>query len=100
MHFFTSFADYFFYSWKFSKKQFKNKELEKLPYTIRIIGSNISLERFNNKIETEEVINELISLSSPKLNKKIFFIWPEGIIPDTYQNEMFLYADIFNKSFE
>ena len=90
----------FFAHGNFQKKQFEKKELEKLPYTIRIIGSNISLERFNNKIETEEVINELISLSSPKLNKKIFFIWPEGIIPDTYQNEMFLYADIFNKSFD
>ena len=29
----------------------------------------------------------------------MFFIWPEGIIPNTYQNEMLLYADIFNKSF-
>ena len=45
------------------------------------------------------MINELISISSPKPNKKIFFIWPEGIIPNTYQNEMYLYADIFNKSF-
>ena len=90
----------FFTHGNFQKKQFKNKELEKLSYTIRIIGSNISLERFDKKIETEEVINELISLSSPKSNKKIFFIWPEGIIPDTYQDEVFLYADIFNKSFD
>jgi len=89
----------FFVHGNFQKKQFKNKEVEKFPYTIRIIGSNISLERFNNKIDTEEVISELISLSSPVSNEKMFFVWPEGIIPNTYQNEMFLYTDIFNKSF-
>ena len=88
----------FFFHGNFQKKQFKNKR-KKIPYTIRIIGSNISLDRFYNNIQTEEVINELISISSPKSNKKIFFIWPEGIIPNTYQNEMFLYADIFNKNF-
>jgi len=89
----------FFAHGNFQKKQFKNKEVEKFPYTIRIIGSNISLERFNNKIDTEEVISELISISSPESNEKMFFVWPEGIIPNTYQNEMFLYTDIFNKSF-
>ena len=89
----------FFTHGNFQKKQFKNKELEKLSYTIRIIGSNISLERFNNKIDTEKAIHELISISSPVSNEKTFFVWPEGIIPDTYQNEMLLYADIFNKSF-
>ena len=89
----------FFIHGNFLKKQFQNKEVEKLSYTIRIIGSNISLERFNNKIDTKKVINELISISSPVSNKKIFFVWPEGIIPNTYQNEIFLYTDIFNESF-
>jgi apolipoprotein N-acyltransferase len=89
----------FFVHGNFQKKQFQNKEIKEIPYTIRIIGSNISLNRFYKDIQTEEVINELISISSPVSNKKIFFIWPEGIIPNTYQNEMFLYSDIFDKSF-
>ena len=89
----------FFVHGNFQKKQFKNKSLKEIPYSLRIIGSNISLDRFYNNIQTEEVINELISLSAPSSNKKTFFIWPEGIIPNTYQNEMFLYADIFNKNF-
>ena len=89
----------FFFHGNFQKKQFKNKEIKELPYTIRIISSNISLNRFYNNIQTEEVINELISISSPVSNKKMLFIWPEGIIPNTYQNEMFLYSDIFEKSF-
>ena len=29
---------------------------------------------------TESVIDELIKLSSPNQEKKIFFLWPEGII--------------------
>ena len=81
------------------KKKFKSKEIEKIPYTIRVIGSNISLDRFYNNIQAEEVIKELIKISSPTLNKRILFIWPEGIIPGIYQNEMSLYSDIFKKSF-
>jgi apolipoprotein N-acyltransferase len=82
------------------KEQFTSKELKKIPYTIRIIGSNISLNRFYDSTQTEDVVNELISLSSPVLNKKIFFLWPEGIIPDTYQKEIYLYNDIFSQHFD
>ena len=89
----------FFLHGDFQKKNFKSKETEKIPYTIRVIGSNISLDRFYNNIQAEEVIKELINISSPTPNKKTLFIWPEGIIPDTYQNEMSLYSDIFKKSF-
>ena len=87
----------FFLHGDFQKKNFKSKETEKIPYTIRVIGSNISLDRFYNNIQAEEVIKELINISSPTPNKKTLFIWPEGIIPDTYQNEMSLYSDIFKK---
>ena len=69
------------------------------PYTIRVISSNISLDRFYKNIDTEKVINELINLSSPDPEKKIFFLWPEGIIPDTYQDQLILYKDIFKDSF-
>ena len=84
----------------FQKEKFISKELKKIPYTIRIIGSNISLNRFYDSTETEKVIDELISISSPVLNKKIFFLWPEGIIPNTYQKEIYLYEDIFTKHFD
>ena len=90
----------FFVYGNFQKKQFKDKEANKISHTIRIIGSNISLNRFYKNIDTEAVINELISISSPTPNKKMFFIWPEGIIPNTYQNEMHLYSNIFDKSFD
>ena len=84
----------------FQKNQFMNKELKEIPYTIRVVGSNVAIDRFYNNSQTENVINELISISSPVLNKRIFFIWPEGIIPNTYQNEIYLYDDIFTKNFD
>ena len=81
------------------KKIFLSKELSKNPYTIRAISSNITLDRFYENIDTENVINELIKLSSPDPEKKIFFLWPEGIIPDTYQDQLVLYKDLFKDSF-
>ena len=55
------------------KKNFLTKELKENPYTIRVVGSNISLDRFYEDIKTEDVIKELINLSFPS-QKKIFFM--------------------------
>ena len=81
------------------KKIFYSKELKENSYTIRVIGSNISLDRFYKNTDAESVINELIKLSSPNQEKKIFFLWPEGIIPNTYQDEFDLYSNQFKKKF-
>ena len=84
---------------KFQKKEFLNSELKENPYTIRIIGSNISLERFYDDSKTENIINELILLSLPEKEKKILFVWPEGIIPNTYQDELILFDDLIRQHF-
>ncbi len=89
----------FFANGNLQKKQFKNQEIKEIPYSIRVIGSNIPLKRFYDNTQTKDVIDELISISSPDFKKKIFFIWPEGIIPNTYQNEMYLYDYLFSKNF-
>ncbi len=90
---------FFMYS-SYQKKEFFNTELKKNSYTIRIIGSNISISRFYNNLETENIINELISISSPEKEKEIFFVWPEGIIPNTYQDELNLYNEVIEKYFD
>jgi len=57
------------------KKIFYSKELKENSYTIRAIGSNISLDRFYKNTDAESVIHELITLSSPNPRKKnIFFV--------------------------
>ncbi len=81
------------------KQKFLNNEIIDNPYIIRVIGSNISLDRFYSNVQTENVINELIKLSAPNKTKKIFFLWPEGIIPDTYQDELNLYSYTFKENF-
>ena len=90
----------FFTFGTFQKNKFQSKEFKNNPYIIRVIGSNIGLDRFYQNIQTEVVINELISISSPEKGRKIFFVWPEGIIPNTYQDQLSLYSDIISKYFD
>ena len=59
-----------FYYGSFYKNKFISNDLKQNQYLIRIIGSNISLDRFYDITQTESVINELISLSSPDEKKK------------------------------
>ena len=89
----------FFTYGAFQKKQFSNSEFKENPYTIRIIGSNISLERFYNDTQSENIINELRLISLPEKNKKIFFVWPEGIVSNIYRDELNLFSDIIGKYF-
>ena len=84
----------------FQKKQFLDGEENENSYIIRVIGSNISLERFYDETQTKTIIEELISISSPEKKRKIFFIWPEGIISNTYQEEFYLYSDVISKNFD
>ena len=83
----------------FYKKTFLSYEIKTNPYIIRAIGSNISLDRFYNNSDTRTVVDELIKLSSPEKTKKIFFLWPEGIIPNIYQDELILYKELFAQNF-
>ena len=53
-------------------------KLKKNPIVIRAIGSNISLDRFYDNTPAETVLNELIILSKPEKNKKIFFSLARG----------------------
>jgi len=70
-----------------------------LDYKIRILGSNINIDRFYNNIDPSSVIEELIEISSPKKNEKIIFIWPEGIIPGISQDQIKKYNWLFNNKF-
>ena len=47
-------------------------------YKIRIVSSQISLDRFYLDVDPVSVIEELIQISNPNLDEKIIFVWPEG----------------------
>ena len=68
-------------------------------YIIRVISPNISLDSFYSAENELKIINELISLSNPKDDQPTIFLWPEGIIPDSYLGDMKIYEDLFSKNF-
>ena len=89
---------FFIYGSAYEKK-FKNLDFENSEYKIRVIGSNIGLDRFYYNIEPISVIEELIKLSEPDPNKKIIFVWPEGILPKVSQKQLVEYKWLFEDYF-
>tara|TARA_B100000674_G_scaffold53549_1_gene37237 strand:- start:86 stop:1018 length:933 start_codon:yes stop_codon:yes gene_type:complete len=86
----------------FGSKNIEKFGLEKLnqhEYKIRVIASNISIDRFYNDVDPISGIKELVDISSPKENEKIIFIWPEGIIPGISQNQFNKYKWLFKNKF-
>jgi len=78
---------------------FNSLEGIKNSYTIKAISSNISLDRFYSKQDELKIINELIELSAPTKIEPTIFLWPEGIIPDSYLKDMHIYKNLFLNSF-
>ena len=80
-------------------EKFNNQEVKNLDYKIRILSSNISIDRFYNNVDPITAIEELIEISSPKKSEKIIFIWPEGIIPGISQDQLKEYKWLFENKF-
>ncbi len=80
-------------------ENFNKSKKNKYDYTIRIVGSNISIDRFYKNIDPVLAIQDLIKISSPQKNKKIIFLWPEGILPDISQNQLIDYDWLFKNKF-
>ena len=88
---------YVFGSQNFEK--FNDNKIIKHDYKIRIIGSNISIDRFYYDIDPIQGIKDLIKISSPPENEKVLFIWPEGILPGIFQEELSQYKQLFSEAF-
>jgi len=83
----------------FKNNNFNSLESIKNSYTIKAISPNISLDRFYSKQDELKIINELIELSAPTKIEPTIFLWPEGIIPDSYLRDMNIYKNLFLNSF-
>ena len=81
------------------KNKFTNLDKEIYSYNLRVLGSNISIDRFYSNVNSVLVIEELLKISNPNKNKKTIFIWPEGILPEISQNELKEYSWLFNEKF-
>ena len=94
----TIFIFFYFYGVNY-QDQFNKLDNEIYDYKVRVIGSNINLDRFYEQIDPELVISDLIDLSKPKEEEKTIFIWPEGILPGISQNDLIQYDWLFNQNF-
>ena len=98
LFFITTLSFYVFGSQRAEK--FNNIEADKLNYKMRIISSNINIERFYKNTDPISVIDDLIKISSPQKNEKTIFIWPEGILPDISKDELKEYKFLFESKFD
>jgi apolipoprotein N-acyltransferase len=81
------------------KENFNKADKEIFDYKIRVVGSNINIDRYYSNIDSLSVIEELIELSDPNTSEKIIFVWPEGILPDISQKKLVEYSWLFDKKF-
>jgi len=82
------------------KKEFNLLESVENPYIIKAISTNISLDRFYSQQDELVIIKELIELSTKEKKVPTIFLWPEGIIPDSYINNINMYKNLFSKNFD
>ena len=80
-------------------KNFNDIKSVKNSYKIRAISPNISIDKFYSKQDELKIINELVKLSAPKKIEPTIFLWPEGIIPDSYLRDINIYKDLFINNF-
>ena len=96
--FLITFISFYFYGVYYENK-FNKEKKEVYDYKIRVVGSNISLDRFYFNIDKLAIITDLIKISNPKTKEKTIFVWPEGIFPGVYQDELKEYSSVFNENF-
>ena len=82
-----------------SQKYFNETKINSIDYKVRVISSNIKLDRFYYNVDPIEAIEELIEISKPDKNQKIIFVWPEGILPGISQEKIADYKWLFKKNF-
>ncbi len=97
LFFIITLSFYFFGSQRLEK--FNSIKANKLDYKLRVISSNVSIDRFYNDTDPISVINDLIKISFPQKNEKTIFIWPEGILPDISKNQLKEYKFLFENEF-
>ena len=83
----------------FSIKKYEKIEKTNLDFVIKVVSPKIDIKRFFENEETENVILDLVNLSKPNKLKNTLFIFPEGIIPNIYLQDIKNYSYLFLKNF-
>ncbi|MDC1146213.1 apolipoprotein N-acyltransferase [Candidatus Pelagibacter sp.] len=85
---------------KIKNDNFNSLKSIKNPYIIKALSPNIKLDRFYSEQDEIKIINELINLSVSEKKRPVIFLWPEGIIPDSYLRDIDIYKDLFLNNFD
>ena len=97
--FFLLISIVFYIYGSYSEKYFNKAKTNFFDYKVRVIGSNIKLDRFYYNPDPITAIEDLIEISEPDKNEKIIFVWPEGILPGISQEKLVDYKWLFEKNF-
>ena len=81
------------------KEKFETAIEKSYDFKVRVIGSNIGLDRFNAYSDPVSIIEDLIKISNSNFNDKIIFVWPEGILPNISSKELIEYKSLFEENF-
>ena len=63
-------------------RNFNSLDNKILSADIKLLSTNIPIDRFYSNLDDEVVLKKLINLSNAELDKSTIFIWPEGVIPN------------------
>ena len=88
----------FFYGSLIIKNNEKINETN-LNFVIKIISPKIDIKRFFGNENPEEIILELVKLSEPNDLEKTIFIFPEGVLPNIYLEDLKNYSYIFSENY-
>ncbi len=90
---------FFYLHGKYYERKFEGLNKISNDFNLRVIGSQISIDRFYNDMDSISIINDLIKLSNPDPNLKTIFVWPEGILPGITKEEFSELSYLFEKKF-
>ena len=78
-----------------------NEKISKtnLNFLIKIISPNIDIARYFENESPEKIILELVNLSNPNDLEKTIFIFPEGVLPNVYLEDLKNYRYIFEENY-
>ncbi len=68
-------------------------------FKVKVISSNINIDRFYDLKNEKKIIEQLINLSEPDKDISTIFIWPEGIFTSSFIKDIKKYKKIFEKNF-
>ena len=79
---------------KYNKEQFVD-----LNTNIKIVSPAVEISRFFQNEDPNIIIEELIQLSEPEKKRNTLFVFPEGILPNIYLEDLNIYRKNFKNNF-